>query len=271
MKHTGEPETPTYMGNAGNLMQHWTLCETLKIIRSYRSYLRYVDAHAMAPFARQRKKDCQTFDRVQNGRRPGSESVYERAWHRLVPEGSDDYPNSAAFVREIWSGRVSMLLYERNRSTAAEIEDWAQAQGRTEITVVKDDWRNQFVQSLSDADPPITMLSFDPYMYNRRRDVRDPCPGNLYPRDLELTVQALAGARRGCLVQLSTYDTNDGNSQERVLSSADTILKTGRFHRATQVQVNGKMMSLVYVRGIHWWAELANMGKRFKEWLDTHK
>jgi len=256
----------TYKGNAGNLMQHWTLCEVLTVAQRHASCLSYVDAHAMAPMAsvQSEPKDerRETFDRVRDGRRSGS--VYESAWHRLAADG-EGYPNSAAFVQNIWKGRVSMLLCERDPSTAAKIKAWAQGRGEVE----EGDWRKRFAQGLPDA--PMTLISFDPYMYNRRRDVRDPCPGNLYPCDLELTVRALAAVRGGVLVQLSTYDTQDGNSQDRVLSSADAVLETGRLHRATDVRVRGKMMSLVYVRGIDWFAELADMPRRFGEWLDTHK
>ena len=40
----------TYKGNTGNLMQHWTLCETLSTAwDSGVRALNYIDAHAMAP------------------------------------------------------------------------------------------------------------------------------------------------------------------------------------------------------------------------------
>ena len=41
---------PDYKGNFGNLMQHWTLCEILRIANNHARGLNYIDAHAMAPW-----------------------------------------------------------------------------------------------------------------------------------------------------------------------------------------------------------------------------
>ena len=250
---------PTYKGNAGNLMQHWTLCETLGVVQRHAPYLSYVDAHAMAPVALCRNGECQTFDRVREGRRQGS--VYERAWHRLAPEGKG-YPNSAAFVRDVWPGRLSMLLCEIAPTTAAKLRAWAQ--GCPGATIIEGDWRKRFAKGLPDA--PMTLLSFDPYMYNLRRGVND--AGNLYPCDLELTVRALDAVQGGVLIQLSTYSTQDGNVQEAVVSSVNAILAEGRLRPATVVRLDGRTMSLVYAREIDWLADLADLPRRFRAWLD---
>ena len=45
---------PPYKGNKGNLMQHWTLCDVLRIAQRHHSALNYIDAHAMAPLATRR-------------------------------------------------------------------------------------------------------------------------------------------------------------------------------------------------------------------------
>ena len=154
-----------YKGNTGNLMQHWTLCEILTVLAAAdcgTSCLSYVDAHAMAPWATKRDQSCQTFDRVRGslGEFVDEQSVYEQAWHRLT-QGREAYPNSAAFVEDIWKGQVSMLLCEIDPSTAAKVTAWAQGRTeRTEVTVIEDDWRRRFEAGLPDA--PITLLSFDP-------------------------------------------------------------------------------------------------------------
>ena len=150
-----------YKGNAGNLMQHWTLSEVLTAAHRYASCLSYVDAHAMAPMAnlRTERKDKRraTFDRVRDDH-PRHKSVYEQAWRRLAPDGKC-YPNSAAFVQDIWKGRVSMLLCETDPATAASLENWAQ--DRNGVTVVEGDWRDRFEEGLPDA--PLTLLSFAPW------------------------------------------------------------------------------------------------------------
>ena len=270
MRQAAAPEAvrrPTYKGNVGNLMQHWTLCETLKVAQRHASCLSYVDAHAMAPVALCRDAKCATFDRVRGGlgKCVDQQSAYEQAWRRLV-QGREGYPNSAAFVEDIWKGRVSMLLCETDPTTAAELETWARG-GRKDVRVFKGDWLQKFRKGLPGG--PLTLLSFDPYMYNRHRRKR--CPGNLYSSDLELTVCAVDALRGRVLLQLSTYDTNDGNPQEAVILSVDAILAKGCFRRTAVVRVNGKMMSLVYTRGIDWFEELADMPQRFKRWLKTHR
>ena len=86
----------TYKGNTGNLVQHWTLCELLDIAGKHTSRLNFIDAHAMAPLARERTSSDPKFSRVQEGL-PGQKSAYEKAWRRLALHG-EGYPNSAAFV-----------------------------------------------------------------------------------------------------------------------------------------------------------------------------
>ena len=275
-----------YKGNDGNLMQHWTLCEMLTVAQRHTACLTYVDAHAMAPMAsvRTERNDQrrQTFDRARDGR-PGN-SIYEQSWRRLDPRGQS-YPNSAAFVQDAWKGRISMLLCEIEPTTAAALTNWAQ--DRPGVSVVEGDWRDTFERGLPDApltpadqhaagappraferglpDAPLTLLSFDPYMYSRHPRKRN--PGNLYSSDLELVLHALSAVQGGVLVQLSTYAANDDNPQGSVISSANAILATGGFCLAAVVRVDGQMMSLVYVRGLDWSVELADLSGRFGEWL----
>ena len=260
------PRLP-YKGNVGNLMQHWTLCEVLATAQRHASCLSYVDAHAMAPLANlpteRNDKRREVFDRVRASR-SGRESAYEQSWHRLAPGGTC-YPNSAAFVQDVWTGQVSMLLCETDPATAVALEGWAQ--DRKGVKVVEGDWRGRFDGGLPDA--PLALLSLDPNMYNRHPRERD--PRNLYPSDLERTVRALCAVQGGILVQLSTYAANDGNAQGAVISSANTILATGGLRLAAAVRVDGQMMSLVYARGLDWSAELAGLPGRFDAWLDTYR
>lgn len=276
MRQAGAVRGPTYKGNVGNLMQHWTLCEILTSLAATQrgaSHLSYVDAHAMAPGAVSRParndKSRQTFDRVRDGLPVGStdeRSIYEQSWRRLNQE-REGYPNSAAFVADVWKDRVSMLLCERDPDTAAQLDAWARH--RNEVTVFTGDWRERFEEGLPDAS--LTLVSFDPYMYNRRCNAHSPDEGCLYPSDLERTVDALDAVQGRVLVQLSTYDTNDDNPQGAVISSVNTILVKSHFCLAAVVRVNGKMMSLVYVRGIEPCAEFADMPGRFRRWLATHQ
>ena len=126
---TTEKETMgTYKGNAGHLMQHWTLCELLAAAkRRHTLGLNFIDAQAMAPLATVRKGKNKRFDvlkaRLQEGV-ANSNLTYEYAWQHLEP--NEGYPNSAAFVWKIWEDQVHMLLCETDQRTVTDLKAWAQ-------------------------------------------------------------------------------------------------------------------------------------------------
>ena len=270
---TTEKETMgTYKGNAGHLMQHWTLCELLAAAkRRHTLGLNFIDAQAMAPLATVRKGKNKRFDvlkaRLQEGV-ANSNLTYEYAWQHLEP--NEGYPNSAAFVWKIWEDQVHMLLCETDQRTVTDLKAWAQ--GSAVVKIAEGDWRKTFkkgLPTLSDVrlpDGSLTLVSFDPDRYDRGQ--LDPWNSRrLYPEDLELTLCALDNAKGGVLIQLSTY-SNKNNPQEDVISSTDEILIGGGFTRAAKVWLNRKMMSLVYARGVSWSDELADLPGRFGEWLN---
>lgn len=83
---------PTYKGNVGNLMQHWILCELVRIAHDRRiPGLNFIDAHAMAPLARTKDNPDGRFNRVEarvqqpHDRDHQWASTYEMAWHHLAP------------------------------------------------------------------------------------------------------------------------------------------------------------------------------------------
>ena len=260
----------TYMGNVGHLMQHWTLCEILAAAQPHHSGLNYIDAHAMAPLAAEPEDPAKVdahFAWVQRNL-PGRESRYEQAWHHLVPQGLPEYPSSAAFVQQVWNGRCSLLLCEANPKVAAEIQV-----GIPDADLFAGDWRQRFADRLPNPPDSLTLVSFDPYMYSThtREGLPKEKPGNLYPADLKLVRRSLNGFEASVLIQLSTYSNNGGNSQSKVICSADSILKSCDFENVAVVKANigsnRRMMSLVYARNVEWAADLAGLPSRFKEWL----
>ena len=115
----------SYKGNKGNLMQHWTLCEVLRVAQCHHSALNYIDAHAMAPLAKETKWDKHDKEfRAAQTDLPGQNSKYELAWQALAPNPSDGYPNSAKFVKHVWEGRYSLLLCEKDPGIHASVNDW---------------------------------------------------------------------------------------------------------------------------------------------------
>ena len=267
----------TYKGNVGNLMQHWTLCELLAIAGKHAPELNFVDAHAMAPYARKRKDADKRFDRVLAGL-PGRKSVYEKAWKRILArQRKEGYPNSAAFVKEVWEGSFSLLLCEIDPPTIAELKPWLRRVQKSpeceNSKLFQGDWRKRFDEGLPSAsevglrDGSLTLVSFDPNMYDRHGPPQRRKPENMYPPDLSAIVDAIRDLRGGVIIQLSTYSANNGNAQKDVLSSVDSILTEGEFALAAVVWANGNMMSLVYARDVSWSAELADLPGRFRQWL----
>ena len=266
----------TYKGNAGNLMQHWTLCELLVIAGKHASGLNFIDAHAMAPLARERTSSDPKFSSVQAGL-PGQKSPYEKAWRQLAPRGG--YPNSASFVKKIWNGDFSLLLCETDPSTIKKIKPWLKRVDKSErcksVELFQGDWRNRFEDGLPGPsevglpDDSVTLVSFDPYMYIWRqltKPMTEEQTGNLYPDDITLALCAMSNLKGKVLIQLSTYSAQN-NSQKDVIASLNEILEPGAFKLCAKVRVNGNMMSLVYARNVSWKAELADLPNRFENWL----
>ena len=266
-----------YAGNVGHLMQHWTLCELLVIAGRHNTPgLNFIDAHAMAPLATDKQHVDPLFDRAQ-ARLPGQPgSAYERAWHHLAPNGGG-YPNSAAFVNEVWERDFALLLCEVDDATCKALAPWLQRVEKTTkcraAKLCRGDWRGRFAKGLPSpveaglVDGALTLVSFDPNMCSSHRGVVNRNPRNLYPEDLELAMCATSNLDGSVLIHLPTYSPNGNNPQGAVIASVDTVLVPKGFTRLAVVRVNKAMMSMVYARNVSWAAELENLPDRFTEWL----
>ena len=275
-----------YRGNAGNLLQHYTLSQMLRVAdENDVPGLNFIDAHAMAPWAtvcsNQDGEPDDKFSAVRN-RVTGEQDnlcVYELAWRRIINrrrergQALEGYPSSAAFIREIWERDYSLLLCEKNRTTAAAIRRWLVEVGSDPDLSFVGDWRDRFETDLPRPDqvclPPdsLTLVSFDPYKYDRRSGEKV-SKGDLYPEDIVRVVRALRNVTSGILLQISTYSTGpEGqNSQEAVIRSLDAILSLHDFKKAAVVKENDSMMSLVYERGVTWATDLSDLPENFERW-----
>ena len=287
---------PTYKGNVGNLMQHWTLCELLNIAQDRGiPGLNFIDAHAMAPLARTKDSPDGRFNhveaRVQQPHEPDHEwaSKYEWAWHHLAP--SIGYPNSAVFVQQVWQGDFSLLLCEINGPTIAELGPWLGQMNSsprcTNAELFPGDWRKRFMQPRGLPSPAevglhpesLTLVSFDPYWYDPTRDFDD--GGNLCPNDMVRLLDGIENVNGRIIIQLSTYFRGHNNEapQGVVIPQIDAALTTQGFADGTVVTVplargNGDrqdMMSLVYARGLdcQWLAQLQALPRRFTDWAQA--
>ena len=275
---------PKYMGNVGHLMQHWTLCELLRIAGKHATELNFIDAHAMAPWATNRNDErTNEFDRVQSrlaALTNHESSTYERAWHSLTQENQgrgEGYPNSAAFVKEVWKGNLSMLLCETDEETIREIDNWLPGIQRLDrckrVRRFPSDWLKRFAAGLASpsadglSDEALTLVSFDPDRYDRHRERHRENLRRLYPQDIGLALDALRGLKGGVLVHLCTYSRGGANPQGAVISSVNSIMAAKGFTLSAVVTVDDRMMSLVYGRNVLWWTELADLPDRFTKWL----
>ncbi len=283
---------PTYKGNVGHLMQHWTLCELLNIAqRQGAPGLNFIDAHAMAPLARTKEHwDDEQFNRVeaqvQRDHGPGHvwASKYEWAWHHLTP--SIGYPNSAVFVEKVWRGSFALSLCEVDPTTIEELESWQDRVGRLarcqNAKICRGDWRGSFARALRTLDEvnlpdgSLTLVSFDPYLISRhprpnQRDDRQ--SGTVYPQDLREVRNQLSGFDGKVIIYLPTYSAQN-NPQPEVLRKVDEKLTQdpNGFRREAQVRVDGNMMSLIYTRGFDpsgdWSRRLRRLPYDFTRWFN---
>ena len=224
-----------------------------------------------APFATQRtakRADC--FDRVRD-RLPGQRSPYECTWHKILRRrpANSGYPNSAAFLTNLWKAPYSLLLCEADRATAGELTRWSDVihggPNCAGIEIFKGDWRARFKQDIF-PEGDLVFFSFDPYMFNHH-SVTKPYPGNMYPEDLDILASAVQGIRQGTIVQLSTFCANARNPQRKVSAAIGSEFEKCGLRIIAKVRANGNMMSLVLTRNVDWNDSLRTLPERFNLWL----
>jgi hypothetical protein len=237
----------------------------------------FVDAHAMSPFATERAPqpyyEALFFDRVRT-RLPGVQSPYEESWHRLaaLAPNRTDYPNSANFVANMCNRDLSLLLCETDPVTVGELRTWVREIGLPDGCVFGGDWRLRLDQSLP-ALADLTFFSFDPNMISHV-PVRNRESAIMYPDDLDLVAAAVARIPTDIVVQLSTYSTNNGNSQNKVTSAVQSRLDRAGLDIVATVRPLTKkdrprrdMMSIILTRGLRWAGTLRDLESRFHSWL----
>ncbi len=178
---------PTYRGNLGNLLQHWVLNEILKASEPHARSIEFVDAHSMAPIARERHAPDLTswmFDAVR-GHLPGQRSTYEKTWFELEPSLDGGYPNSAVFLTKTWPNPWNLVLCEKDQETADELSSWRERMKgdsrNNGVEIYQGDWRERFSRSLPRSGG-LLFISFDPYKFDRDGSGQAySIGGNMYP------------------------------------------------------------------------------------------
>lgn len=249
---------PTYRGNLGNLLQHWTWVEVVSTLQGCSMYrgktLQLIDAHAMAPLAFRSDRAQDTDFQTVSARVEAEEPVvsrYESAWRNLSRESPSRYPSTAAFTTEVWNGPIHFVLCDRDAETAAAIQQWLDRPLLIERVAGREvhlgDWRHRFRRGLREVGD-LTVFSFDPFMFDHHGPMKD--SGHMWPDDLELVSNSISGFSNAVILQISTYTANNGNRQGRVFPVWQTGLARAELELLTQIAPNGNMMTAVFGRGL---------------------
>jgi len=268
-------------GNAGNLMQHWVLAETVMELQRHVGMddrLLLVTSHSMAPWSvpseltKPSSGDTRPqFDRARL-RLSAPASPYEKAWAALsLYRAGLPYPSSAMLTRELWTGPLSVTLCEADGGVADEIAGWlslpetrAQFQGE----LCRGDWRFRLQDGIRTADAGALFIEMDPMRFEHHpppngRDDR----AVLFPEDLALLVHAVAGVEEPVVVQISSFSANNNNPHRLTEPVIVDVLAQGGFVQMGRAEANGNMMSVVFGRGVELWTEdTQSLEQRFSEW-----
>lgn len=258
-----------YQGNTGNLLQHWVLCELIQGCNKHWASLHFVDAYAMAPLAtNQVKPSPSLFTHAQVRETPNS--AYEEAWRRLV-EGRIGYPNSAAFVADLWKGCCSMSLCDNDGPTALALKSWAVTQAEkpagARAEVWPEDWRVGFSRRAANSKD-LTVLSFDPDLFTLHTSTSG---REMTLSDIKTIAAAVDPINRECVIQLSTYNSARGlNRQTDVERTIAEGFRPSGLELLAVIRANKEMMSIVIGRGSSSVAsELAGLSERFDLWFEN--
>lgn len=170
--------------------------------------------------------------------------------------------------------QLSLLLCEQVPANADEIHAWMSLpEVRTRLTQTslhRGDWREGLDSSFIMAtQPDVILIELDPMQFEHR----NPAPGSeknsalLYPEDIDLLVRFSAASTVPVVVQVSSYDTNNNNSQVDTIPAISTPLLANGFTEAARVKPNELMVSLVFCRGLALWSSSAILNQRFNDWL----
>lgn len=110
-------------------------------------------------------------------------------------------------------------------------------------------------------------ISFDPHMFDRRRDQVSPNPGSMQPSDIVRAAASLLDlVSKPVVIQLSTYSARYGNAQDDVIREVAPVFHAIGLEFSTIVWANRNMMSMVFSRGVPQISD-AQLQQRFSTWL----
>jgi len=169
-------------GNRGNLLQHWTLCESLASLANLGiSNLHLACTHSMAPWTLPVRKvneatdTCRRFFRTAANRlaHVQNPNIYESAWHRLSVSSGLPYPSTAVFASAVWQGVISLALCEASPHVADEIDGWlngpAVEQRFAHSVLLRGDWRTAVASPLfTRPSSECIYIEMDPMRYDSR-------------------------------------------------------------------------------------------------------
>lgn len=284
----------TFKANVGNLMQHWTFCETLGAIEetSQRPDLFFLCTHSMAPGSQPGPRNSnpvlhQHFDRVLQRTFGGNADgcAYAQAWRALSGPAGLPYPSSAAFAVNRWRGGLSLWLCENSAPVAAEISNWwnrddfprnllgrrihergwqacfqRPQQGRQQ------EERELLVERASQCK--IAFIECDPDMVITQEGTRRDNPRIIYYEDVFTIAQLATELDIPVVIQISSYSTQFNNPPEQVRDVVSRVMDENGFALRASVAVENTMTSLIYSNGPTLWNDAPeHLSASFNDWL----
>jgi hypothetical protein len=198
---------------------------------------------------------------------------FELAWKTLSVNNGFPYPSSAVFAAEEWKGSLTIVVCEADPRTADEIDGWLalpQQQSRFQHSILmRGDWRSSLASPLLlRTSAECIYVEMDPMRYDTRAeaDRNSMDAASLYPDDIELLVQSLAGVDVPVVLHISSF-SNQRNFMplDNQRQSLMGILQPAGFNLESDVRVMQQMASFVFTRGCQ--LQGAALGDSFNDWL----
>jgi hypothetical protein len=283
-------------GNRGNLMQHWTLAEVIAAISDKDCKLHFITTHSMAPWSTPEKKSeslrCRQIFRAACRRLKAHavSSPYEIAWKALSNEAGVPYPSSAVFMTKLWESKPILIsLCEYDARNFEEIEGWLSDDLLSKFFLHRVSFQGDFRHSLQNptlwqngADSDCIYIEMDPMKYDARRRLPNTWPKTkkmpdgyrrntdlqiIYPEDMEHILHNLPSSPKGVILQISSFDVNNGMTLDKQEASLRTILNPYDFELAGQARVKKQMATFVFTRNIK--LNIDGIQGRFETWLSS--
>jgi hypothetical protein len=275
------------VGNSGNLLQHWVLCETLEVLAEKGiEHLHLTCTHSMAPWSIPKPVDYSKnhspklhqrkyFDRVRSRLATNKGSIFENCWRDCSGTSGVPYPSSAVIANKLWTKKLSLFLCEIDAFSASEIDAWMKlpeisARITAESKLHCGNWRAGLTtQVFSNSNADCFVIELDPMQFECGNPLLETSRNGalLYPDDIERVLTCIQSLNKPLVIQVTSYNTQNNNSLNRVESHIVPIFSNAGFVLEASVSPHGSMRSWVFSRNLQLWNQPSLLDHQFNQWL----